>query len=81
VAVLEKVTVVVNDGGAINDAAVTEQDDGARLPCYHCGESYASANAARHTEPVSCDVCPRCTAMPACYTCRNMYCPCAVHQY
>jgi hypothetical protein len=65
----------------MNDAAVTEQDvNSARPPCYHCGESYPSLDAARHTEPVSCDVCPRCSAMPACYTCRNMYCACEVHQ-
>jgi hypothetical protein len=66
----------------MNEAAVTEQDgNSARLPCYHCGESYTSVDAVRHTEPVSCDVCSRCSAMPACYTCRNMYCACEVHQY
>jgi len=67
----------------MNDAAVvTEQDgDSARPPCYHCGEPYTSVDVLRHTELVSCDVCPRCSAMPACYTCRNMYCACAVHQF
>lgn len=57
-----------------------DQHDSARPPCYHCGEPYSSVGADRHTEPVSCAVCPACDAMPACYTCRNMYCPCAVHQ-
>jgi len=56
-------------------------DDGARPPCYHCGESYTAVNAGRHIEPVSCEKCPRCKGMPACYTCRNMYCACPVHQY
>jgi hypothetical protein len=65
----------------MDEAALTEQDgNGARPPCYHCGERYTSVDAVRHTEPVGCDVCPRCSAMPACYTCRNMYCACAVHQ-
>ncbi|TFD69590.1 recombination activating protein 1 [Cryobacterium sp. Hb1] len=54
----------------------------ARPLCYHCLESYASADADRHTVPVSCEaVCPRCKMMPACYTCRNMYCACEVHQH
>jgi hypothetical protein len=52
-----------------------------RPPCYHCGEPYTSVHADRHTEPVSCDVCPRCKMEPACYTCRNMYCPCEIHQH
>jgi hypothetical protein len=56
-------------------------DDAARPPCYHCGESYTAVDAARHTEPVSCERCPRCKSMPACYTCRNMYCACEVHQH
>lgn len=64
------------------DAAVTGADrDTARPPCYHCGESFAAANAVAHTEPVDCGSCPRCTGMPACYTCRNMYCPCEEHQF
>jgi hypothetical protein len=60
--------------------AATEQEDTERPPCYHCGEPYTSVNAVRHIEPVSC-VCPRCNKMPACYTCRNMYCACELHQY
>jgi hypothetical protein len=52
----------------------------ARPPCFHCGEPYSAQDAARHTEPVNCQVCPRCRQMPACYTCRNMYCACQVHQ-
>jgi hypothetical protein len=67
--------------GVRNEAAVTEQHgNSARPPCYHCGEPYTSVNAVRHTEPVIC-ICPLCSAMPACYTCRNMYCACEVHQY
>ena len=54
--------------------------DSARPPCYHCGEPYAQGDAGRHTESVACDVCVRCKMRPACYTCRNMYCPCEVHQ-
>jgi hypothetical protein len=66
----------------MNDAAVTGQDEEIGRPaCYHCGEPYTSVDADRHTEPVSCDVCPRCNGMPACYTCRNMYCACEVHQH
>ena len=66
----------------MNDSAVAGRDDtSARPPCYHCGQLYTSVDAVRHTEPVSCDGCPRCGAMPACYTCRNMYCACAVHQH
>ncbi|MDT5359113.1 MAG: hypothetical protein QOC69_875, partial [Mycobacterium sp.] len=42
-------------------------DDGARPPCYHCGESYTAVDDGRHTEPVSCERCPRCKGMPACY--------------
>ena len=57
------------------------EDDGVRPPCYHCGEPYTAGDAGRHTEPVNCDVCQRCKMMPACYTCRNMYCPCEVHQH
>ena len=53
----------------------------ARPLCYHCGEPYLLGDAGRHTEPVSCDVCSRCKMMPACCTCRNMYCPCEVHQH
>lgn len=49
--------------------------------CFHCWESYDSLNAGRHTELVSCEACPRCKQMPACYTCRNMYCACEVHQH
>jgi hypothetical protein len=56
-------------------------DDDLRPPCYHCGESYTAVDAARHIEPVSCERCPRCKRMPACYTCRNMYCACEVHQH
>ncbi len=51
-----------------------------RPPCYRCGEPHTAEDAERHTEPVNCDVCPRCAMKPACYTCRNMYCPCEVHQ-
>jgi hypothetical protein len=56
-------------------------ENNARPPCYHCGEPYMSGDAGRHAEPVSCDVCQRCKMMPACYTCRNMYCPCEIHQH
>jgi len=65
-----------------NDApVVTQQEhDVPRPPCYLCGETYTAVDLLRHSEPVSCDVCPRCTDMPACYTCRNMYCACKVHQ-
>jgi hypothetical protein len=56
-------------------------DESLRPPCYHCGESYTAGDDDRHTEPVSCEKCPRCVGMPACYTCRNMYCACKVHQY
>lgn len=52
----------------------------ARPPCFNCGESYTSVTMAWHTEPLSC-VCPRCQGMPGCYTCRNMYCACDVHQH
>lgn len=51
-----------------------------RPPCYHCGEPYSDEDSDRHTQPVDCTVCPRCAMMPACYTCRNMYCACTVHQ-
>lgn len=50
--------------------------------CYHCWESYDSQDAGMHTVLVDCEaVCPRCKQMPACYTCRNMYCACDVHQH
>lgn len=49
-----------------------------RPRCYHCGEAYAGDD--RHTTPVSC-ACPRCNGMPACYCCRNMYCPCEAHEH
>jgi hypothetical protein len=62
------------------DTSAGPSSDVARPPCFHCGEPYTLENAARHTEPVDCDVCPRCRQMPACYTCRNMYCACEVHQ-
>lgn len=55
--------------------------DSIRPPCFYCREPYTSADAGRHTEPVNCKVCPTCTTMPACYTCRNMYCACEVHQH
>ncbi len=55
-------------------------EDSARPLCYHCREPYPSVDVDRHTEPVSCDVCPLCTMMPVCFTCRNMYCACEVHQ-
>lgn len=55
-------------------------DDSARPMCYHCLQPYTAVDADRHTEPVNCDDCPRCKMMPACYTCRNMYCACEVHQ-
>lgn len=70
------------EGGVMSGAGGTGRgDDTVRPPCYHCGEPYTSTDAVRHTEPVSCDVCPRCKTMPACYTCRNMYCACEVHQH
>lgn len=66
----------------MNDAPVAGAGAGAvRPPCFHCGESYDADDAARHTEPAGCTGCPRCEGMPACYTCRNMYCACAVHQH
>jgi hypothetical protein len=67
----------------VKTAAADAREDGdtARPPCYHCGEAYASVDAARHAAPVNCEVCPRCRGMPACYTCRNMYCACEAHQY
>jgi|GEM_PF-5508020 len=52
----------------------------ARPRCYHCGEDIDPGNTDRHIVPVDCEACPRCRAMPACYTCRNMYCSCEVHQ-
>jgi hypothetical protein len=55
-------------------------EDSARPMCYSCGEPYPSVDADRHTEPVSCDVCTGCKMMPACYTCRIMYCACEVHK-
>lgn len=54
--------------------------DASRPPCYHCGEPYIPGDEARHIEPIICQRCPRCREMPACYTCRNMYCTCEVHQ-
>lgn len=52
-----------------------------RPPCYRCGEAFIPEQAERHTAPVKCGVCPRCTMEPACYTCRNMYCPCEIHEH
>ena len=73
---------VENEGDVMNDAATTEQDnDIARPHCSHCREPYTSVDAGRHTEPINCDVCYRCTGMPACYTCGHMYCACEVHKY
>jgi hypothetical protein len=62
------------------DTGAGPSGDVARPPCFHCGEPYTPGNAARHAEPVDCDACLRCRQMPACYTCRNMYCACEVHQ-
>jgi hypothetical protein len=64
----------------MNGATADDRYGTQRPPCYHCGEPYPPVNAVRHTEPVGC-VCARCNAMPACYTCRNMYCACAAHQH
>lgn len=55
-------------------------NDALRPACHLCGEQYPPGDVARHTEPVACETCPRCRGMPACYTCRNMYCACEVHQ-
>lgn len=58
----------------------TDDQADIRPPCFHCGEAYDPDDTARHTEPVACTVCPKCQGMPACFTCRNMYCACEVHQ-
>lgn len=52
-----------------------------RPRCPNCGDSFSSGDLARHSDPVECTSCYRCTGKPACYTCGNMYCPCKVHQY
>jgi hypothetical protein len=62
------------------DIDVSDPQERMRPPCYQCGEPYALGDADRHLKPVDCTACPRCKGEPACYTCRNMYCACEVHQ-
>lgn len=64
-----------------NDEVAGQADSTERPPCYNCGEPYAPDDIARHTEPVTCGRCPNCNTMPACYTCRIMYCACVEHQH
>ncbi len=65
----------------MTEQKVEQVDSGpVRPPCYHCGEAHTAMDAGKHTEPVTCTVCPRCKMMPACYRCRNMYCGCEIHQ-